>query len=608
MKLLSTAILATMISAIIAYSQTMTPPEIREALNLSEEEQPLEISPVEMPASSSSTITATNAVKSTEQATDFIALATESAAPKEVQARSNTNNLITINLEDVALEDVVSMVGRLSNANIISAPTNLSARVTANLDEVEWKQALSSILSTHDFALKETPIGSDIYVISQKGTNAPEPLIVETIFLKYTTVAEVTPVVQSMLTPGRGGISTFTSRNALVIRSTENDLAEIKMIIKDIDIQGKQICVEALFMELSDSAIKQLGIRWDALEEFGVNIEAGPFSSSKTTTREQSRSDSLTQGDLRSTEDILEQINILDESPTATRTVTDTIALSRDASSDISDSLQKVISESQAAILDVSDFNIVLSALKKTDGISVVSNPKMIVANGDTNAYFRVGNRKAITKEVISDAPNQASSDKTTVEIDQSVNTSFADMGWVFTGIELKVVPTIKTDNLIEAIIEPSLTRDVTALELVDGKLNTPQFPEIAIKEIKTRFTLESGQTVAIGGLTDTSDQKVTSKIPLLGDIPLIGKYLFSHTKDEKKQVETIIFVTLSIADPRDLEGTEAVPDRARLVHKRIIRGNVDKHAFDNEIKQLNTAAEEKMKSEDEKNSSRKRK
>jgi type II secretory pathway component GspD/PulD (secretin) len=62
----------------------------------------------------------------------------------------------------------------------------------------------------------------------------------------------------------------------------------------------------------------------------------------------------------------------------------------------------------------------------------------------------------------------------------------------------------------------------------------------------------------------------MVKKVPLLGDIPLLGKYLFSHTEKVKSQVETIIFVTVGIVDPEKPQMALAVPEGASLVHKHV--------------------------------------
>ncbi len=555
----------------------------------------------------------TNAVPSTTEATEFIALASDTGPIEGAEAGPSEwgDNLITISLDDVAMVDVVRMFSRISRANIIATPSNLTDRVTANLDGVEWRPALTSILAMHGLSLIEKPAGSGVYSIVPKQPDAPEPLIVRTIFLDYTTVSEVTPVIQPMLT-ANGTVSTFPSRNAIVVRSTEDNLAEIETVVKTIDIQSKQVCIETQFMELNDTAIKQLGLRWDSLEEFNLGFQAGPFVSQENTEREKIRNDELNRrryegsfdnrtrtydryGNLhendfpiidRDKESVFVSTDITD--PTS-RLMLDISDISDDATSEIADNFSRKISESRAAILNLDSLNVVLSALKKTDGVSIVSNPKVIVANGATNAFFRVGQREPIIKKTIKRGTTDSPGDEITANLDTDTSTDYIKDGYLHTGIELTVVPTVKTDELIEARIEPSLRRKV-GVKQVEG--NT--WPIISVKEIRTQFTLQSGQTVAIGGLTDTTDDKKTSKIPLLGDIPLIGKYLFSHTKDTKSQVETIIFVTLTLADPRTLTQAQGIPERAELVHKRLIQAEMRKESVDAEIEQLRRASRAK--------------
>jgi len=208
------------------------------------------------------------------ETSEFTALPVAPVVADNMTGASTGEDLITIALDNVELIDVVRMFSRIANANIIATPSNLTARVTANLDNVAWRPALSSILAQNNLSLIEKPQGSGVYSITQQAADAPEPMIVETIFLDYTTVEEVFPVIERMLA-GQGSISTFPSRNAMVIRSTESKMSEIRFVVKDIDIQSQQVCIETQFMELTDSAVKQLGIRWDSLEGLGVGLQAG---------------------------------------------------------------------------------------------------------------------------------------------------------------------------------------------------------------------------------------------------------------------------------------------------------------------------------------------
>lgn len=547
---------------------------------------------------------------STDRA-DVIRLDEEGQLPFEVTERSDAAGaqLISVSLDNVPLEDVVRMFTRVSGANIIATSTNLEGFVTVNLVDVEWHPALSSILSMHKLSLVEKIPGSGVYSIQPKQADAPEPLIVETIFLAYTTVKDVEPVIKSMLMTG-GTVSPFASRNAVVVRTTSANLGEIRQILKLVDIPGQQVCIETKFMELSDEASRQLGIRWDSLEEFGVRAGLGPFSRTEDTTRTQSKIDSQSEWDKRSKTDVVkkyydvngEQYEVIEEieavevdeddtriletiSPTTE--FSDSIDTGKDVTSDITDSFTKTIKESRSAILEMDSLDIVLSALKKTDGVSVISNPKLIVANGEEGAFFSVGQREPIIKTETTRGTTDSPGDKTVAELDTNITTDYIRQGYLETGIDLKVVPVIKSDGLIEAMIAPSLRSKVG-----DKFVGENSWPIISVKEIQTRFTLRDRQTVAIGGLTNTKDEKRTSKIPLLGDIPLVGKYLFSHTKDVKSQIETIIFVTLSLAAPETLEPQQGIPEQAELVHRRLLQNRVRRRDFEKELSKMQQAME----------------
>jgi type II secretory pathway component GspD/PulD (secretin) len=417
----------------------------------------------------------------------------------------------------------------------------------------------------------------------------------------------------------------------MILKTTEPNLEEIKQLVEKMDVPSKQVCVETKFMELNDHASTHLGIRWDSLEGYqlgitpnmeymrGIERQANRLNEY---TRSSSRSDSDSRSSGTASENSSQRytdINgvpieqsefvyipdpgdpnntLLVEQPLPTTTLTDTRNSSRVLSTDIMsgetrnhelmDAFSKTIMENQAAILEAGAFELVLSALKKTEGISIISNPKIIVASGSEDAFFSVGDREPIVKTEITRGTQDSPGDLVTATLDTQINTDYITDGYLETGINLKVIPVVKTEEMIEAQIMPRLVRRV----LPDKVVGNNSWPRISVKEIKTKFTLRSGQTVAIGGLTDTSDDKKVNKIPFLGDIPLLGKYLFSHTQDIKSQVETIIFVTLALAEAETLYREAGIPEGAELVHKRLIESKVRRQKFEDDLQQLRTSSE----------------
>lgn len=533
--------------------------------------------------------------------TEFLSLPEEPETLPEVQVKTTetAQNLISITLDDVEMLDVVRMFTRISGANIIATPSNLLGKVTVNLTDVEWQPALVSILYMHNLQLTETTPGSGVYSILPKQPGAPEPLIVETLFLKYASVSNVESVVKSMLTQG-GTVSAFPSRNALVVRTTSANLGEIKQIILNIDKLREQVFIEAKFMELNDDAIKDLGINWQALENFGIGAGNIAWDLKETRNWSDSRTDKHSRWDKRNRTDRLDQrfdvhgeqyeeaTTTYEEAPpdsdnwvartvvTPTRTISDGIDLGKNVTSDVEDTFKKVITDARTAVLGAEDFRLILSALKQMDGVSVISNPKIVVANEEP-AIIHIGQTErpfvsSITPGQQGIAPIVTYNPGSPVDF----------------GVKLTVTPTVNTASNITVKIEPELTRFLRDAVAPNGQT----YPIIAKKNIRTVFCLESGKTVGIGGLTETNDRDVTKKIPLLGDIPLIGKYLFSYSHMEKGQQETIIFVTVGLASPETIERKTGLPEDSELTQRHLIKSQVQKRRLQEELEKLNEASE----------------
>jgi type II secretory pathway component GspD/PulD (secretin) len=241
---------------------------------------------------------------------------------------------------------------------------------------------------------------------------------------------------------------------------------------------------------------------------------------------------------------------------TPNRTVSDSIARGQNAQTAVSDTFNRALTDMRTAVLGASDFRLILSALNQMSGVTIVSNPKILVANEEP-ATIHIGERER--PFISSVTPGQQG-----IAPIVTYNPGEA----VDTGVKLMVTPTVNTESNITVRIEPELTRFVRNAVAP----NNQTFPVISTKRIKTVFCLESGKTVAIGGLTDTKDTEDTRKIPLLGDIPIIGKYFFSHSHKAKSQQETIIFVTVGLATPGSITETTGLPQDTELARRHLLK------------------------------------
>ena len=522
---------------------------------------------------------------------------------------------ISVTLDNVPLQDVVRMFTRISGANIV-AGTNLTGNVTVNLQDVEWEPALRVILDSAGMALIEK--SPTIFMIVSKNELESEPVVSETIFLNYTSVSNVLPVVNSMLVSSNASAVGFPGANAVIVKETISRQKLIKEVVTKIDKPREQVLIEAKFVELNDEAIKNIGINWQVLQGYTVGIQSPQMSYSRTEIDSGGHDKETINRDLRqdaqanlSNQSSLSQNNANSQSgfnssagsstssgsgvpPTVTDSTSDSAFNSANRSK-VSESLRSsqtinvggrnfttIDAETGAletvpkydqtitdtilnsvetikattAILSADQFALTLSALKEDTGVTVVSDPKVVVANGET-ATIHVGEQRPNIRAL----PQGTQTITYSYELDQS--RPFIDLG-----VKINVTPTINNETNISVRIVPELTREIGQIEPTPGQT----FPILSTTRVVTDFSLESGKTVAIGGLTRTGDSERVVKIPVLGDIPIIGTYLFRHTSREKSQSEVIIFVTMSMAKPSTLQQTSGIPEDGELIHRHLAR------------------------------------
>jgi type II secretory pathway component GspD/PulD (secretin) len=444
---------------------------------------------------------------------------------ENVSASSN-DELISVRLNKVGLEEAINLFAQLSGANIIVPELTEAAQISVNLKDVEWKPALQSILDSYSYELYQKVSGSNVFSVRRRQANAPEPQIVETFMLRYATVPNAAKLVRDLL-PEDAKISEFASRNMLVVKSTESSLSEVRSVLATIDTVRQQVYIESKFMELSDGTQLDLGIDWKQLGlddqgEGGLGVSVGSSTQTYTDGRQ-----------------------LTDIGPIATPIPID----------DFSDHIF-------TSVLDVDQFEVVLNALESDRGVNTVSNPKIIVANEE------LANISIVRKEpnLKQERQQTASGGGATEGIDQTTFTLDPEQPFFEFGIKLDVVPSINTSSNITVSIKPSLTR-----KFGDKDAGENTYPIIDEKTVQTVFSLASGQTAAIGGLTEVEESEKERKVPLLGSIPLIGR-LFSWKQTINDQTETIIFVTVGLANTQNIDLESSLPEDSELARRRIIR------------------------------------
>lgn len=166
----------------------------------------------------------------------------------------------------------------------------------------------------------------------------------------------------------------------------------------------------------------------------------------------------------------------------------------------------------------VANVNVTLQALINEGKARILSRPSITTMSGKT-ANILIGGRIPIP---VSDGNGNVSID------------------WHEYGVKLKIEPVVDSEDKITSKVHA----EVSTLDYSHGvKIDSFSVPGIATREAESEVNVRSGMTMAIGGLINSEDAKIVSKIPLLGDIPIIGRF-FRHTSNTRDKREVIILIT----------------------------------------------------------------
>ncbi len=211
-------------------------------------------------------------------------------------------------------------------------------------------------------------------------------------------------------------------------------------------------------------------------------------------------------------------------------------------------------------LLSGDEFQATLKLFAAEGKLKVLATPRMLVLDNQT-AYINVGK----------DVPRITNS-----QVNQLGNT-INSVTYESVGIKLEVTPHINPDGLVTMIVSPEVSdvaSETESVEISPGVRN----PTFNVNTATTSVAVRTGTTVAIGGLIRESEDESVEKVPVLGDIPLLG-YFFSNTIKRKVQRELMIFLTPYVAfTSAELEElTELEKSRLKLMDPRTIDAESDR-------------------------------
>lgn len=399
---------------------------------------------------------------------------------KEIaEARVGRSSRVSVDFIDEDIKQVLRYVSELYDLNIV-IPTALTGKVTIRLKDVAWQALLEAILSPLGCSYTEN---KGIIQIGSTETILFEPLQTKTFLLKFADAKTLVTELAEFVDKEKKECIMFNERtNMLIWTGYSKNLLRIESIINQLDKPETQVMIEAKFVEAHTNFSDDFGIKWPS----GVNVYLDQKESSDK--GESSTSDSDTHG----------QLNLGINHSKAFKT-----------------------KELFIQTLN-SSFNF-----SKTDGIGkTLSNPTIITMN-NVPASMSV-----ITKYPI---PNYSyNSDQGKFEI-----SGFEEKP---IGIQLQVTPKVQSEY-ITLKLEPSLSTQAGEVPFTSGTGTSVSYPKIAEKKTSSVVTIKSGYAIAIGGLMSQTKTNVKTKVPFLGELPLVGT-IFSNKSKKDELTNLMIFLS----------------------------------------------------------------
>ena len=443
------------------------------------------------------------------QTGDEYILAVAALSEEEKRERLNefdyVGDRISLNFQSIEVRAVLQLIADFTELNLV-ASDSVTGSITLRLQNVPWDQALDLVLKTR--GLDSRQIGNVLMVapaqeIAERERQEIEankqlaelaPLQSEFIRIRYAKAIDVVELFEAGSEEGgsliseRGSVVVDERTNSIVVTDTAAKLSEIRDLIEKVDIPIRQVLIEARIVKARTGIDEQLGIRWGGGY---LNASGDKFTS--------------VAGDTASVTSLNNQLIGGGQVDMPTAPFVDLGAPDANTGFAVGFTSTDLFLTAE------------LSALEASGEGEVVSQPKVIT--GDK--------QKAVIKSG-QEVPYQegAASGATTTAFKEAV-------------LKLDVTPNITPDDRV--LLDLVVNQDSVGEFVPSG--NGGLIPTIDTTELTTQVLVGNGETVVLGGVFENEESVTVEKVPLLGDIPYVGR-LFKSTANRQEKTETLIFIT----------------------------------------------------------------
>jgi len=429
---------------------------------------------------------------------------------RDIMSRLPRDNMPSVDFDNTDIRDVLRFLAMKAKVNIVFGP-DVAGTLTLHLTDVPFNEAFRTALSM--MKLTTDQVGDNILRVitpaeltKQRTTSTA---ITKVYVLNYAKAAEVKTTIDSVrIAEGRLGSSTGdTKTNTLIVTDSLEGQLSTENLIAQMDQRPRQVLIETKIIEINANSGLNYGVQWDY-----QHVERGAIGGQMGTS----------------------QIGT-----TANRAA---------AASPIMNPLDQNANALVGAGASGRGTGVNLAADRVFGALTLGRITNNFILNATLTAAASEGKAKILSEPKIATLNNQAANINVTTQIPY-VTSNVASTGvqtqtvaYVTTGIKLTVTPSINADGRITLVVNPDVSQPSSTAA---GSTQTGA-PAVDSRNATTTVLVRDGETIVIGGLITDTLQDVISKVPLLGDIPILG-WLFKKKTKTRVRAELLIFVTTSI-------------------------------------------------------------
>jgi type IV pilus assembly protein PilQ len=416
---------------------------------------------------------------------------------------------------------VLRLLARQSKINVVVSEA-VAGTVTMRLEDVTALQAISIIVKAKGLFMDKI---DNVYYIKTGAERTAEPTESDSYQFSYARAKDISPLIASQLA-SKDAPQVDERTNTIFFRETRSNIDNIRKMLAQVDRPTRQVMIEARLVEVTADPVQAYGINWAGTVGSASAPQTFKFGAPAPGSSKIVQSTNPVTGQITSS-----------VQPGSLPTVTTTNGHFSPTDFLFDSSLRAI--GGQFAILSVPQMSATVQALNEDSDAEFLANPRVVTAD---NQQAKI--------EILRNQPiPQLNFNEQTAT---AVFGGFQDKTF---GNTLVVRPSINKDNFITLMVKPEISNKVADFTFTFSGANVTS-PIIDKRTLDSNVLIKSGDTLAIGGLLSDQATKARTKIPVLGDIPLIG-YAFQSHDNERHKRNLLVFVTPTILDQRYGTGLE---------------------------------------------------